>query len=243
MQLRNGHAWAPADVSRASLRLVRQLAGDDDGGRSGLRLVSELHLGEARERDPDACAAVLGHAAAGLPPGGLLLLRRSTRCGFDFVPFRPGDRVQLLLGAPCLMLRWPRLHVTQRQTIHAGDNVVDEHIIDAHSLAADADEHAHDGAGGAGSPQHARARLLAADSAALQAASAQSLAAAFASFAVAGSAQPPPAPPVVIAPRRTSDAGACVDTCARVSHANALLIVDVERAALRHPLVPRVQLV
>jgi hypothetical protein len=113
VQLRNSHTWAPADLSRASLRLIRRLDADampadaaaPTPSRTGLRLVSELHFGEARERDPSACAAVLGDAD-GVAPGAAITLWAGARCGFAFVPFMPGDTLQLLDGA----LRLRRRH-------------------------------------------------------------------------------------------------------------------------------------
>ena len=74
--------------------------GESDARGGGLRLVSELHLGEAREHDADACAAVLGSDGM-LAPGGTVVLRTGARCGIAFVPFRDGDRVQLRVGASC----------------------------------------------------------------------------------------------------------------------------------------------
>jgi hypothetical protein len=120
VQLRNGHAWSPADLSSTSLRLVRRLdapahgsSGGDDALR-GLRLVSELHFGDAKARDPDACSAVLGDG--GVPPGGAVTVWQGTRCGFSFVPLQQGDTVQLLDGArehacACMLLHaWTLTH-------------------------------------------------------------------------------------------------------------------------------------
>lgn len=116
VRLQNGHAWAPAELSRVTLRLSRRLDGVGDaseadaghrGARSpglvGLRLVSELNFADEQRNDPGGFAAVLGDAGT-VPPGSSVTLRQGARCSFAFVPLRQGDRVQLLFGA-CVLRR------------------------------------------------------------------------------------------------------------------------------------------
>ena len=109
MRLQNGHAWAPADLGRVTLRLSRRLdaggdaANADTGARAGkgpssggLRLVSELNFAEQQLHDPGGCADLLG--VGSVAPGSELTLWQGARCSFAFVPLRKGDRVQLLFG-------------------------------------------------------------------------------------------------------------------------------------------------
>ena len=120
VRLQNGHAWAPADLDRVTLRLSRRLdAGNDAAdaaaeGRAekgpssgGLRLVTELNFAEQQLDDPGGCADLLG--AGSVAPGSELTLWQGARCSFAFVPLRQGDRVQLLFGvcaacSSCAML-------------------------------------------------------------------------------------------------------------------------------------------
>jgi hypothetical protein len=113
VRLQNGHAWAPADLSRVTLRLSRRLdavadAVDADAGRhaargpgtGGLRLVSELNFAEQQQLDPGGCAETLGDAGS-VAAGSSLTLWQGARCSFAFVSISQGDRVELLFGA-CL---------------------------------------------------------------------------------------------------------------------------------------------
>jgi hypothetical protein len=115
VRLQNGHAWAPADLSRVTLRLSRRLdavadAVDADAGRhaargpgtGGLRLVSELNFAEQQQLDPGGCAETLGDAGS-VAPGASLTLFQGARCSFAFVSLRQGDRVELLFGACACM--------------------------------------------------------------------------------------------------------------------------------------------
>ena len=218
MQLQNGHAWAPADLSRVMLRFSRRLDAGDDGneGDAGLqagkgpalRLVSEFNFAEQQVHDPNGCAGVLGTGS--VAPGSVLTLWRGARCSFAFVPLRKGDRVQLMFG-----VHLPRaLRPSTLPDLPSTDSTV----IDDHTVDTVTQEPAN---GEAAQTSRVRERRLAADAGAAtstisvsgsnQQVTTQDLAAAFASFTVAGVAMAPTqlaaSTASIVAPRRTADAG------------------------------------
>ena len=228
IQLSNGHAWSPADLSMVTLQLSRRLdaangaSGEDmdrraranRGDAGGLRLVSQLSFAEEQRNDPEGCAAALGDAGS-VPPGSQLTLWQGARCSFAFLPLRQGDRVQLLHGARS---RHSRLQASA-DVASAGDTVVDDYSVPAAAASPSTFKQGDE----ASKPSRVRDRRLAGDavsatgnSQASAALTTQDLAAAFASFAAVGATSTPAASTAsIVAPRRSADAGTYPVLCLR----------------------------
>jgi hypothetical protein len=139
--------------------------------------------------------------AGSVAPGAALTLWQGARCSFSFVSLRQGDRVQLLFG----------------------DTVIDEHNVDSDAAPPFGRAEPGDAANTLRVHERRLADAIAAPAATFASgngklATTQDLAAAFASFAVAGVGTTPmpqlaASTASIVAPRRTAEAGALVLAC------------------------------